>query len=378
MTERMKSLVNVFNRFHFPITVGSYTFPPGEVTQIKIETTSLQFRRLRSTRGLRFGNPTEEWKGRHRPDMRYEYNMVYDTPSQRRDKPYVRVVEALANPILKHLPAGSAGFTERPGARLNLRFFSETRITETGKDPVGPNDVFMSHGIGDKNYWLAERIRQYSHALVPGPAWRDRIMKGGYKGKVWVTGYTKLDPVFQGEYERQKHDKPYVVWAPTHGYYHRHRGRSSYPQCLSLINEIPDEYETHLAMHPSSRLSHQQAQDVTLQELLDADVVIADAGSTLYEAWALGKPVIFPDWLCKADVLAHFADDKENLEYRIYDEQIGYHATDMKHLIKLIDVALRDGMQQRERDFIETVFPDELRGKAGKLAAEALMSIRER
>jgi len=37
----------------------------------------------------------------------------------------------------------------------------------------------------------------------------------------------------------------------------------------------------------------------TMQPLVDADVVIADAGSTIYEAWALGKPVIFPDWLGK-------------------------------------------------------------------------------
>ena len=106
-------------------------------------------------------------------------------------------------------------------------------------------------------------------------------------------------------------------------------------------------------------------------------MVIADAGSTLYEAWALGKPVIFPDWLCKDDVLAHFEADPDNFEYRIYNEGIGYHAESMEHLIKLIDVALRDGMKQQEIDFMESIFPSDLRGNAGKLAAKALMEIKE-
>ena len=49
----------------------------------------------------------------------------------------------------------------------------------------------------------------------------------------------------------------------------------------------------------------------------------------------------------------------------------------MEHLIKLIDVALRDGMKQQEIDFMESIFPSDLRGNAGKLAAEALMEIKE-
>lgn len=373
----MKTTINIFNTVHFPIEVSGFIFPPGEETEIQIETNSLAFRTFRSVKSLRIGKFDEKWKKRHRPDSRYAFNMVYDISSQKRGGPYVHVVEALSNPIIKHLPEGSAGFTERPGIGLNLRFFSESRITQLGKCPVGPNDVFMSHGIGDKNYWVADRISPYPHVLVPGPAWKERIEKGGYRGKVWITGYTKLDPIFQGQYVRQKRAKPYIVWAPTHIYSGRHRGRSSYPWCMDHIKEIPDEYETCMALHPASKLSRRLKQDVTLQELLDADVVIADAGSTLYEAWALGKPVIFPDWLCKDDVLAHFEADPDNLEYRIYNEGIGYHAESMEHLIKLIDVALRDGMRPQEIDFMESIFPSDLRGNAGKLAAKALMEIKE-
>ena len=374
----MKRILYVFNKLHYPVTIDEFTFPPGEETEIFIETSSWAFRVIRSVKGLKFGNSSnEEWKRKYAVDARYDFNMVYDISSQRRGGSYVHVVEALSNPIMKHLPEGTVGFTVKPGVGINLRFFSESRITQLGKFPVGPLDVFMSHGIGDKNYWVAARIAPYPHALVPGPAWKERIEAGGYQGKVWVVGYTKLDPIFNGEYIRQERTKPYVVWAPTHGYHYRYKGRSSYPQCLELVKEIPEEYETHVALHPASRLQRKQIHNVTLQELLDADVVIADAGSTLYEAWALGKPVIFPDWICRDDVLANFDDDHGNLEYQIYDQGIGYHAKDMDHLNSLIDVALRDGMGQREIDFMERIFPKELRGKAGQMAAKALLSIAE-
>ena len=369
----MKREVTILNTMHYPVEVEDYTFPPFQEVIIKIDDTSGKFRRLRETKKLRVGKVNNDAWLRKNELKGYKFNMVYDTNSQHKGSAYVRAIEALSNPIIKHLPNGKAGFSYRPLPGWNLRFFSEMRINQQGKYLVGPQDIFMSHGIGDKDYWIAERIAGYRHALVPGPAWEERIRAGGYKGEIHIVGYTKLDPLFNGEYTRNKHDKPLVVWAPTHGYSHKHKGRSSYPQCLTLINEIPDCYGKKLALHPTSRINNRNKQDVTMQELLDADVVIADAGSTLYEAWALGKPVIFPDWICKKDVLGCFHPG--NLEYEIYDRQIGYHAKDMEHLIKLIDVALNRGMQDAEIEFIEKVFPYKLRGKAGENAAKALLGI---
>jgi len=49
----------------------------------------------------------------------------------------------------------------------------------------------------------------------------------------------------------------------------------------------------------------------------------------------------------------------------------------MTHLISLIEVALRDGMKQQEIDFMEGVFPSDLRGNAGKMSAKTLMEIKE-
>jgi len=369
------SSISIFNKHHFPITVGKHTFPPYEEVMIQYHMYSTEFRELRSNKSLRVGKfNNDEYKKKHYPKKFYEYNMVYDVNSQHKGSNYTRAIEALAMPIINYLPESSSGFVKVPVKGFNLRFFSSKRIMEQGKYPVGPNDIFMSHGIGDKDYWIAENIENYKFALVPGQAWKERLEAGGYKGEIFVVGYTKLDPIFKGEYEKEERNKPYVVWAPTHGYVHKHKGRSSYPQCLTLVREIPEEYETKLALHPTSKVNNKNGKkDVTMQELVDADVIIGDAGSTLYEAWAIGKPVIFPDWICKNDILAHFKPG--NLEYEIYDKGIGYHAKNMKHMIKLIDIAMNNGMKDEEIEFMESVFPAKLRGNAGETAAEAIKYI---
>jgi len=370
--------VPILNTLHFPVEVGRFVFPPQKEVVIEVEKNSSEFRMIRSVKGLRIDkHDNAAWMYKHGLIETYDFNMVYDTHSQHRGAAYLKAIEALSNPIIKHLPEGASGFIDKPSPHgINLRFFSSMRIRQQGKAPVGPCDVFYSHGIGDKNYWIAERIAGYRFALVPGPAWKERIEAGGFRGWIYIVGYTKLDPLLNGEYVRQERPsgKPYIVWAPTHAYHSRPKGRSSYPDCMRLISEIPDCYEATVALHPTSRLGLTRTQDVTLQELLDADVVIADAGSTLYEAWALGKPVIFPDWICRDAILSHFSPG--NLEYEIYNKRIGYHAKDMKHLVELIEVALHKGMRDPEIEFIERVFPSELRGQAGLKAAEALEEIK--
>lgn len=70
------------------------------------------------------------------------------------------------------------------------------------------------------------------------------------------------------------------------------------------------------------------------QELLDADVVITDYTSLMYEAWALGKPVIFPHWLCAERILQkapHCA------EAHVYRERIGHHPDGLAALCALLD-----------------------------------------
>jgi hypothetical protein len=368
-------LVNVFNKVHFPIEVGRFIFNPFEETIINVKNQS-EYRDLRIQKTLRINKyNNKSYKIRHGLEYGNRFNFVYDNMSQHAGEAYRYAIEALSNPIIKYMPAGCNGFTQRPLPGLNIRWFNSSRINEQGKTPVGPHDVFFSHGIGDKNYWKGSKIEDYKYAFVPGPAWEKRMRKTGYKGEIFICGYTKLDPLLNDEIEKEKKEKPYIVWAPTHGYHTKYKGRSSYPQCKTLINQIDNIYETCLAMHPTSKLHNRMKHTPTLIELLNADVVIADAGSTLYEAWALGKPVIFPDWICKQDVINHFKKDSGNFEYQIYKKEIGYHAKDMNHLNKLIDLALNNGMKDSSKEFIEEIYPKKIRGKAGMIAAKQLIEL---
>ena len=52
-------------------------------------------------------------------------------------------------------------------------------------------------------------------------------------------------------------------------------------------------------LHPRDR---QGDKAILGAELLDCDVLITDVSSAMFEAWALGKPVIFPRWLMQDKV----------------------------------------------------------------------------
>ncbi len=364
----------IFNTAHYTIEVDDEKFRPYEERVLFIERTGGFLFRLRSRPELRIGKQNNaEWAEKRGLAKQFEFNMVYDAANQHKRNNYDAAIRALSDPIIKALPEGVAGYTASPQPGINLRFFSSYRIEQQGKATIGPEDIFYSHGIGDKNYWIGKRIAEYSKAFVPGPVWEKRMRDTGYTGEIFIVGYTKLDPLFNGEYTRAERTRPYVVWAPTHGYVNKNKGRSSYPQCMELIHEIPDEYETKIALHPTSKLKEQNDKNPTMQELLDADVVIADGGSTIYEAWALGKPVIFPDWICKDDILNHF--EPGNLEYEIYNRGIGYHARNMDHMNRLIKKAIKHGITPGEEEFIEGIFPKALRGKSGKTAAAALLEL---
>lgn len=369
-------LINVFNKTHYSITIDKFTFEPFVEKWINVGEYDKTFVDIRSNKGLRVGKHNNaEYKKKHGLTKGHTINFCYDSMTQHAGHAYKYAIESLSNPIMKHLGKIDTGYTNIPLTGLNCRFFSSKRINEYAKKPVGPNDVFFSHGIGDKNYWIGNNIKDYRYAFAWGPAWEKRMRDTGYKGEIFVCGYTKLDPLINGEIKPKKHDRPYIVWAPTHGYSSKHRGRSSFPQCIDYIKQISKEYETKLSLHPTSKMNNRQIHTPTLIELLEADVVIGDAGSTLYEAWILGKPVIFPDWLCAKDTIEHFKKDTDNFEYQIYTKKIGYHAKDINHLNKLLEIALADGMKEDEKEFIEGIYPNDLRGRAGKTAAKYLKQL---
>lgn len=357
-------MIKIFNKVHFDIVIDGHTFKPFEFTHMNV--THEFHKKIRQHKEYLTTSVVNanDYKNTYNLKEGNRVNFCFDIYHGIGGS-YKNVVKSFSTPIMKHLKITN-DFSNRPLLYWNCRFFNSQRIRQQGKAPVGPKDIFISHGIGDKNYWTGNKIKDFKYAFVPGPKWEKRMRDTAYKGEIFIVGYTKLDPIINGELKKKDRKKPLIVWAPTHGYNNKHKQRSSYPQCVNLIKKI--NYDTQLALHPTSNKN----KNVTMQQLVDADVVISDSGSTLYEAWILGKPVIFPDWICKNDILKHFENDINNFEYQIYKNEIGYHAKNMSHLNKLIEIALSDGMKDEEKEFINDIYPNNIRGKAGQLSADAL------
>jgi hypothetical protein len=107
-------------------------------------------------------------------------NFVYQANS-----PYSGVLDAIIEPITKHLPIWTKG--EAKTGTLNVCFF-------IGRERGG---VFIPHGIADKNYRNARNIRNFDYVFVSGPDWVRKLVQQGFpQEKILVGGYTKLDPAF--------------------------------------------------------------------------------------------------------------------------------------------------------------------------------------
>jgi hypothetical protein len=235
-------------------------------------------------------------------------------------------------------------------------------------------NVFMSHGIADKNYRNYNSIKDFDYVCTSGPLWTQKYIDQGVPSRrILEIGYPKLDPLFNGEIESvaNHHNKIKVLWAPTHG--GKDSGNpdlSSYPMCYDIAKKFPSEFEVTISPHPR----HKHDKGVTLQELLSCDVVISDTGSLVYEAMIMGKPVVFPTYLIERGMRRKYSNPK-NFENYIFTHKIGYHANSPKELIDLTYLASKAGLDKKARQFAEGILPTEYRGTSGKRVAEALSSI---
>jgi hypothetical protein len=234
---------------------------------------------------------------------------------------------------------------------VNVRYFTHVKAHH-------PDEVFVSHGIADKRWRTYSIVRKFEHIFHSGPAWQAKYLEqGAPPERLWEVGYAKLDPAFDGTLKRG--DGARVLWAPTH--------RRAWPYQYEALEPIIRRLDVGISQHPQEA----GPKASTLQALVDADVVIADGGSTVYEAWALGKPVVFPTWLvCKSRLVI-----PKTFEQLIYRREIGYHADSESDLQQQIDLARERGITRQEREFIESIFPTFLHGTSGKAHADALLEI---
>lgn len=265
--------------------------------------------------------------------------------------PYKRIIEEITGPILEHID-------ELPP---ELFFFLEQ------KEKTG---IFMHHGMSDKGYHKTDRLKGINHLLYPGPLWKEVLVNRGIPAeRIHIVGCPRLDPAFQGKIKYIPSDKKRVAWLPTHNAIPE---ISSYPAFENCLEWLPAEYEITGGLHPSRRNDPGQT---SMEVLFNADVVLSDTSSMLLEALSLGNPVILLDWLVRDGVekLLH-----GTIEALIYQEGICYHAPSLIELPGLIKVALDQGIDDKTQNFIDRIFPPELRGKSGKATADALREIADR
>lgn len=208
------------------------------------------------------------------------------------------------------------------------------------------SEVVMSHGLADKNYlWTQDpQGRRYlagrKHVLLPGEWLRRRVLRSRYldldTDHVHVVGWPRLDllvaqmPASASGSEGD--GMPRVLWAPTHNLRKRgdtRRSTSSFPDFEKYLPTLERFTHVDVSVHPRNRTDRTP----TGASLPAADIVVADFGTTVYEAWALGKPVIFPRWLLGDRINSFMPYSAEAL---IFAERIGYHPESFDEMIDIV------------------------------------------
>lgn len=253
---------------------------------------------------------------------------------------------------------------------VNVHFFLEQHLLDaSGLNGVNGMEsksinVFLPHGIADKGYRNAESLGMFDCVIVSGQLWKEKLIVQGYpESKIVVGGYPKIDTLFY------QHNRGYrTLWAPTHNYNVYEHTVSSFPDLLGHWGELTKHHNINISLHPANTASYKP----TMDDLLETDVLIADSGSTVYEAWALGIPVVFPDWLVKEGIMNNYAG---TFEAEIYKNKIGYHAENPDELVDCINEARIYGVRSKEHIFIDGIFNPSLRGSSGAYIRSTLCAL---
>lgn len=286
---------------------------------------------------------------------------------------YAGVQRQILGAITKHLAPEefSTSMDEVIPGALNFSLFM--------REKDQPADVVMSHGLADKKYFLRrdlnrERVsNRLSHLLVPGEWLKRRLLAVRDlqvdPERIHVVGWPRLDVLLQTQRDlppRTPGSRPKVLWAPTHDFARRGEelySLSSFPELQEFIPLFEQHFDLAVSLHPRNRSD----KEPTNHSLLDCDYVISDFGTMVYEAWALGKPVIFPTWLIGDRIRRHL---QKTAEAHVYNERLGLHADSPQQIVDFVmDGA---GIDERTTAFMADYLDPAYTGCSGQRVASLL------
>ena len=267
---------------------------------------------------------------------------------------YNSIGDSFIEPVVKYLESFTISDRTLLGATNVHMTMQEDYIQKVGL--LGKN-VLLPNGIADKGIRDYKDIFMFDRVIVSGPAWVSKLANQGMsRQKIFVGGYPKLDAVTKVK----RDDTNTVLWAPTHSL----SAGSTYPLLQPLVESL--NHKVIISTHPYDRV----CKVPTFDALTQARVVIADVGSTVYEAMALGVPVVFADWLMKDMILRLLPD---SFEAALFNKNIGYHASNEEQFINMVNEAYSaQNLGFKAKKFIDGILPASLVGKSGKKIADYL------
>jgi hypothetical protein len=191
---------------------------------------------------------------------------------------------------------------------------------------------------------------------VPG-AWHvNRLIEGRYRRnphyqitveeeQIKKVGWLRLDPLIAAaaKGDTEPHHRLRILWAPTHNVVQgkdenrtkeetsKDIAPSSLPGFKPYVKPLSERFIFRASLHPRNRSNRKP----TGNQLVWSDVVVSDFGTMVYEAWALGKPVIFPRWCM--DVETIIERNPLSAESYIYRERIGLHPESYEEMLAMLE-----------------------------------------
>ncbi len=281
---------------------------------------------------------------------------------------YDKIHDIVTNEVIKYLPEDTYKISREWDSQC-LNVIYEPHGDKTSKG------IYLPHGISDKGFRNGRLMKRFRMAFVSSKVWQDKLVAQGVERKrLLIGGWPKLDPLFNDLQPTpdEYNDKIVALWAPTHT-----NDRNSTFHIMSNFNTYPSDMIIIKSPHPwDRRLQKTESLEPTMWDLVHADVVISDSSSIIYEAWILGKHVIFPSWYCTPRSLKSAPPVSYNRD--IYEQKIGLHAESEDHIIDLIYKSQEEEpLDPRAVKIAEEVLPIHLRGNSGATTARELLRVRD-